>query len=113
MDYRNKLTGITDADYTITGPAPKEERMSQNITYCERHRECRYDGEQCRHCVTELRAVYREAYMAALGGMPRVGMESNINFTGLVKEAHGYALETVRQWPAMMAELDKLIGEMG
>jgi len=60
---------------------------------------------------TELRAVYERAYFAALGGMPRVGMESNINITGLVKEAHGYALETVRQWPAMMAELEQEIAK--
>lgn len=60
---------------------------------------------------TELRAVYRQAYMAALGGMPRVGMESNINFSGLIKEAHNYALETIRQWPAMMAELEQEIAK--
>ena len=77
--------------------------MEPNIDICS--------GPRIDYTAT-LRAVYEKAYFAALGGMPRVGMESNINFTGLVKEAHGYALETVRQWPAMQAELDVLIGEM-
>lgn len=85
--------------------------MAQDMTYCERYRECCYDGEECRHCVAERRNVYNKAYFAVLGGMPRVGMESNINFAGLVKEAHSYALETVRQWPAMMVELEEVSNE--
>ena len=59
-------------------------------------------------CNADLRALAREAYMAVLSGMPRVGMESNININGLVKEAELYALETVRRWPDFMAAVDAL-----
>jgi len=57
------------------------------------------------------RALARDAYMAALGGMPRVGMESSISIDGLVKEAELYALETVRRWDAFMAAVDAEGGE--
>ena len=73
--------------------------MAQDMTYCERYRECCYDGEECRHCVAERRNVYNKAYFAVLGG----------GFGQIA--SHKDALETVRNWPAMMAELEEVINE--
>ena len=54
----------------------------------------------------DLRAVYRDAYMAALGGAC-----ADTNVVNPVKDAHALALETVRQWVAMQAELEQEISK--
>lgn len=80
--------------------------MAQDMTYCERHKECSYDREQCRHCVAERRTVYEKAYMAALGTLGEYSA-----WEDLVTDCHNLALETVRQWPKMMAELEEVSNE--
>lgn len=56
-----------------------------------------------RQCVSERRARFERAYMAALGGVC-----ADTNVANPVKDAHALALETVRQWDAMMAELEEM-----
>ena len=97
-----------------TGPAPKEEVMEpDNRWYTCTTAGCQEEtfGEHprlCNDCVNartaDRRALYREAYMAALGGAC-----ADTNVAHPVKDAHALALETVRQWPAMQAELEKEI----
>lgn len=101
-----------------SGPAPKEERMQAEFQTCPRcKKEQQWGGhvekgahavmdEPCYDCEQEIdewqttaRAVYREAYMAVLGG----------GFGQIA--SHKDALETVRNWPAMMAELEEVINE--
>ena len=66
---------------------------------------------RCNDCETKraaARAVYDRAYFAAL---PMLA--ANEPTKNAVECASLIALETVRQWPAMQAEIDALIGEMG
>ena len=58
----------------------------------------------------ERRARFERAYMAALSGLMPLATEVDCGIPGLVRDAGMAALETVRQWDAMMAELD---GEEG
>lgn len=55
----------------------------------------------------DLRQLHRDAALAVLAGMPRVGMESNITIGALVAEALLYADEFVRQYnpDAVIAEV--------
>ena len=122
--------------FTRTGPAPKEEVMpyDEKCTCCrcteERSRRLLnpYDpkvtvdqlrDEQHAIAVTdartaERRARFEKAYMAALGGYCAMGSVTHEN--GQVEHAQPaawakyVAIETVRQWDEMMAELD---GEEG
>ena len=65
--------------------------------YCWNHKVYYEPGDGCVRCTIELRALCREAYMALLA-------------SGLSPaEARLNALETVRQWDAMMEELDDQI----
>lgn len=75
--------------------------MQHEEVMCSR---CR-DKEDAR--AADLRELHRAAALAALSGMPRVGMESSININGLVKEAIMYADEFVRQYnpDAVIAEV--------
>lgn len=97
----------------IIGPAPKEERMicvdcgmaCTDVPICNNCNEARA-ARFAR--ITALRAVYEKAYFAALTGCAMSGSPE------LTRDwCHRIALETVRQWTAMQAELDALIGEMG
>lgn len=78
-----------------TGPAPKEEG---NMTD---HNSPMLDGPELKKA--ERRARFERAYMAALGGLCAGG---EFGVAPTVANASGFALETVRQWDAMMAELD-------
>jgi len=98
----------------LNGPAPKEEEMKFTKTQCAGCGTTLLNLETCQRCVertAERRAVARDAYMAALSGMPRVGMESSISIDGLVKEAWIYAIETVRRWDSFLAAVDAEGGE--
>lgn len=80
--------------------------MAHNMTYCEKHRECCYDGDQCRHCVAELRAHYEAVYLAALNGSAAGDTPDRD-----VRNANAVAMESVRTHAARMAELEKLIAD--
>lgn len=62
----------------------------------------------CQQPATELRAVYERAYFAALGGLAGLDGLADVE---TVYHAQQCALETVRQWPAMMAELEREIAK--
>lgn len=68
------------------------------------------NSEVCYKCserTAQRRALYREAYMAALGGAcadPNVGSPD--------RDAHVIALESVRTHAARMQELERLIEEV-
>lgn len=66
----------------------------------------------CHECgkahATELRAVYERAYFAALGGS---STDIDLSASEHVRFAHADAIETVRQWPAMQAELEQEIAK--
>lgn len=85
------------------GPAPKEERMPSNTV----SNDPIAPGSELRKI--ELRAIYGRAYFAALGGATGNTETTSKND---VRNAREIALETVRQWPAMQAELGALIGVM-
>jgi len=84
-----------------TGPAPKDEGMEIRTGFLPR------PEEATERCAVELRAVYERAYCAALGGYAACGHGDKWT----VKYSHVAALETVRQWPAMMAELEQEIAK--
>lgn len=54
------------------------------------------------------RAVARDAYMAALGGLSSI---DGLADDGIVQHATAIALETVRRWDAFMAAVDAEGGE--
>lgn len=96
--------------FDIIGPEPKEEGMDLVKTNCKTCGIPLLNSEVCYKCsdrTAERRALYREAYMAALGGVC-----ADTNVANPVKDAHALALETVRQWPAMMVELDNVLREV-
>ena len=68
--------------------------------------------KHCRECAkahaAERRAVYERAYFAALGGLAGIDGLADVE---TVYHAQQCALETVRQWPAMMAELEQEIAK--
>lgn len=61
--------------------------------------------------VGNLRALYREAYMAALGVVARhdSAQHGPVYPKDAVDFSRDVALETVRQWTSMQAELEKEI----
>ena len=67
----------------------------------------RIDGKLFTARTAERRARFERAYMAALMGLCAGG---EFGVAPTVTNASAFALETVRQWDAMMAELD---GEEG
>lgn len=93
--------------FDIIGPAPKEEGMDLVKTNCKTCGIPLLNSEVCYKCsdrAAERRTLYREAYMAALSGACINPCTTN-NMD--VENAHKIALETVRQWDAMMAELEE------
>jgi len=93
-----------------TGPAPKEERMHKSFPETN-HRIPMPPVKPCKsELIAERRALYREAYMAALGGLMSLAAEVDCGISGLVNDAGIAAIETVRQWYSMMEELEKEIG---
>ena len=92
-------------------PAPKEEEMQ-----CVDCGVKCADGPICNDCnskrherwtrTTERRAVARDAYMAALGGLGAA-----VDVKDPVGEAVTLALETVRRWDAFLAAVDAEGGE--
>ncbi len=98
--------------FDIIGPAPKEEGMDLVKTNCKTCGIPLLNSEVCYKCsdrTAERRALYREAYMAALGGS---STDIDLSAAEHVRFAAADALETVRQWPAMMAELDNVLREV-
>ena len=92
-----------------TGPAPKEEK---DMTWGPMGRASDYpdhdDSIDAR--TAERRARFERAYMAALGGFCAAQPISGVIDFDPIDNSKYYAFETVRQWDAMMAELD---GEEG
>lgn len=76
--------------------------------YCYEHKHYYEPSKVCEKCAAERRAVYRDAYMAALGGLAGIDGLADVE---TVYHAQQCALETVRQWPAMTAERDALIAK--
>lgn len=92
----------------IIVPAPKEEGMDLVKTNCKTCGIPLLNSEVCYKCsdrAAERRTLYREAYMAALSGACLNPCTTN-NMD--VENAHKIAIETVRQWDAMMAELEEI-----
>ena len=68
----------------------------------------RFCPECAKTRTTERRAVARDAYMAALGGLSSIDALAD---NGIVQHAEQVAIETVRRWDAFMAAVDKEGGE--
>jgi len=73
----------------------------------------KYEGKLCSACrnrqeeqAVELRAVYERAYFAVLPILSKK-LTSDV----AVQASAVISLETVRQWPAMMAELEQEIAK--
>lgn len=99
--------------YIKTGPAPKEEEMEIE-KYCHQHKGYYSKSQPCEKCTAERRAVARDAYMAALGGiMTHEGQCGGFKFSDMqtAEYAETIALETVRRWDAFMAAVDAEGGE--
>lgn len=113
-------------DAMAAGPARKEEEMEHEPTPAIPARRCKccpcylmqHEHEVCntclrtrRQCVSdrtaERHARFERAYMAALMGLCAGG---EFGVAPTVANASGFALETVRQWDAMISQLD---GEEG
>lgn len=73
--------------------------MVQSVIFAMKKRQVRWDAS------ATLRAHYDAAYLAALSGACLNPCTTN-NMD--VENAHKIALETVRQWDAMMAELEEI-----
>lgn len=102
---------MMDPTVTIPGPAPKEEDMEFAKTTCAGCGATLLNLETCQRCAertTERRALARDAYMAALGGLCAGG---NLNVTDTAGGAAVIALETVRRWDAFLAAVDAEGGE--
>lgn len=102
------------------GPAPKEKEMEPAYPTCNKcsDRLCLYEVERgiCQQCIdkkeartAERRARFERAYMAVLPITTQFYLREQ-RFQAARMDAHRIALEIVRQWDAMMAELD---GEEG
>lgn len=104
-----------------TGPAPKEEEMTIHTGGVRTDAELpphiigpspildgqpRVDGKLFAARTAERRALAREAYMAALGGLGAA-----VDVKDPVGEAIVLAIETVRRWDAFMAAVDAEGGE--
>lgn len=99
--------------YIKTGPAPKEEEMGFDVRCKKYDREFNahtWTTKFCRECAktrtTERRAVARDAYMAALGGLGAA-----VDVKDPVGEAVALAIETVRRWDSFLAAVDAEGGE--
>lgn len=101
-----------------TGPAPKEEEMTIHTGEVRTDAELpphiigpspildgqpRVDGKLFAARTAERRALAREAYMAALGGMYST---NNVTVEGAVLIASKIAIETIRRWDAFMAAVE-------
>lgn len=94
--------------FTSPGPAPKEEEMGVEL-FNMPDDDFDYEQEMKAELDTEARALYREAYMAALAGLLPIATEVDCGIPGIVHDAGIAALETARRWPAMMEELDAVL----
>ncbi len=100
-----------DPTVTIPGPAPKEEEMKcvdcgakcADVPICN---DCNRKRHERWTRTAERRAVARDAYMAALGGLGAA-----VDVKDPVGEAVTLAIETVRRWDAFMAAVDAEGGE--
>lgn len=89
-------------------PAPKEEGMDLVKTNCKTCGIPLLNSEVCYKCsdrAAERRALYREAYMEALPITTQFYLREQ-RFQAARMDAHRIALETVRQWDAMISQLD-------
>ncbi len=105
-----------------TGPAPKEEEMEpiERIAIAMEQQTESYLRNSDLNCmwltrqllpkdrVLERRAVARDAYMAALGGLSSIDALVD---KGIVQHAEQVAIETVRRWDTFMAAVDAEGGE--
>jgi len=95
----------------LNGPAPKEEEMKFTKTQCVGCGTTLLNLETCQRCVertAERRAVARDAYMAALGGLCAKG---ELSVTMTAEGAAILAIETVRRWDSFLAAVDAEGGE--
>lgn len=74
-------------------------------------------AEKAKHdiCANDLRAIHREAFLAALGGMGAVFQDtpmSPLTHKKQVENSIALAIEALRQWPAACAERDAVIAEL-
>ena len=98
---------MMDPTVTIPGPAPKVEEMPIE-TMNMPDDEFDYEQEIKAERTAERRALARDAYMAALGGLAARG---DLSVTDTSEGASVLALETVRRWDAFMAAVDAEGGE--
>ena len=114
--------GWNKAIQKMYGPAPKEEEMENpKRTICDECKALAFEENGkvwCPNCsnrkadlLAERRAVARDAYMAALGGLMTLAAEVDCGVKGLVSDAEMAAIETVRRWDAFMAAVDAEGGE--
>jgi hypothetical protein len=111
-----KLTGITASDYTLPGPAPKEESMTPENQIHQLRAEVKFKTEEiqlllkqlheAQHVHTDMRAIYDRAFDAALAGLSTHIDEA---YSTIRYMAHEIGLECVRTHAARMAELEKEI----
>jgi len=97
--------------YIKTGPAPKEEEMDENHPVIGRLMDVAEKAVCDAARTTERRALARDAYMAALGGLMPLTTVAPNGIAGIVYDAQWAALETVRRWDAFMAAVDAEGGE--
>jgi len=93
---------------TIPGPAPKVEEMDENHPIINKLVDVAEKAVCDASRTAERRAVAREAYMAALGGLCAKG---ELSVTTTAEGAAILALETVRRWDAFLAAVDAEGGE--
>lgn len=87
-------------------PAPKEEEMDENHPVIGRLMDVAEKAVCDAARTAERRALARDAYMAALGGLGAA-----VDVKDPAGEAVTLALETVRRWDAFMAAVDAEGGE--
>lgn len=92
----------------LTGPAPKEKEMNENHPVIGRLMDVAEKAVCDAARTAERRALARDAYMSALGGLCAGG---NLNVTDTAGGAAVIALETVRRWDTFMAAVDAEGGE--
>ena len=97
---------MMDPIVTIPGPAPKEEEMDENHPVIGRLMDVAEKAVCDAARTAERRALARDAYMDALGGLAAA-----VDVKDPVGEAVALALETVRRWDSFMAAVDAEGGE--
>lgn len=104
--------------YIKTDPTRKEEDMEfeNRCRKCDRGfmanvNNARFCPECAKARTAERRALARDAYMAALGGLMTLAAEVDCGVKGLVSDAELAAIETVCRWDAFMAAVDAEGGE--